>query len=175
MEVKGVAVNFRSSAYIINSVRNKARPAGKRRAPRTAAEIQHGKKCCAFGNSRAAPESGLRHFLASLVNESSTEAKLIMTRIPKVLLAVSLTAFALGIVAVFGNPEIPVGWTVAMPLGAVSFGLFLVTFLLQQEVARFDEEERARLDLADRHAARLADDAAIAVSTTATHLSPAHV
>jgi len=91
------------------------------------------------------------------------------------LLAVSLTAFAVGSVAVSGNPEIPVGWTAAMPLGAVCLGLFLVTFLLQQEVERFDEEERARLELAGRHAARLADDAAIAVSTTATHLSPAHV
>ena len=167
-------MNFRSSAYIINSVRNKARPAGKRRAPRTAAEIQHGKKCCAFGNSRAAPESGLRHFLASLVNESSTEAKLIMTRIPKVLLAVSLTAFAVVSVVAFGNPEIPLGWTVAIPVGAVFFGLFLLTFLLQQEVARFDEEERARLELADRYAARPADAAAIDVSTPAANLSPAH-
>jgi len=109
-----------------------------------------------------------------LVNESSTEAKLIMTRIPKVLLAVSLTAFALGIVAVFGNPEIPVGWTVAMPLGAVGFGLFLVTFLLQKEVARFDEEDRARLELADRYGARPAKAVAIAVRTTATRLSPVH-
>ena len=89
-------------------------------------------------------------------------------------LAVSLTAFAIGIVAAFGNPEIPVGWTVAMPLGAVSFGLFLVTFLLQQEVARFDEEERARLELAARYGARPAKAAAIAVSTTASNLSPAH-
>ena len=108
------------------------------------------------------------------MNESSTEVKLTMTRIPKVLLAVALAAFAVGSVAAFGNPKIPVGWTVAMPVDAVCFGLFLVTFLLQQEVDRFDEEERARLELAGRHAARLADDAAIAVSTTATHLSPAH-
>ena len=82
-----------------------------------------------------------------------------MTRIPKVLLAVSLTAFAVGGVVAFGNPEIPVGWTVAMPVGAIFFGLFLVTFLLQQEVARFDEEERARLELAERYAARTAKDA----------------
>src|SRR5439155_26695532 len=53
---------------------------------------------------------GLRQFLASLVNESSTEVNSTMTRIPKVLLAVSLTAFAVGSVAAFGNPEIPVGW-----------------------------------------------------------------
>ena len=89
-------------------------------------------------------------------------------------LTVSLIAFAIGSVAVFGNPGIPVGWTVAMPLGAVSFGLFLVTFLLQKEVAKFDEEERARLELAERHAVRTAKSAGIAVVSTDTNLSPAH-
>src|SRR2546423_162613 len=49
------------------------------------------------------------------MNESSTEVKLTMTRIPKVLLAVALAAFAVGSVAAFGNLKIPVGWTVAMP------------------------------------------------------------
>ena len=97
-----------------------------------------------------------------------------MTRIPKVLLAVSLTAFAAGSVVVFGIPEIPAGWTVAMPLGAVSFGLFLVTLMLQREVALFDEEERARLELAGHHTARPADADAISVHATATNLSPAH-
>ena len=108
------------------------------------------------------------------MNESSTKVKLTMTRIPKVLLAVALAAFAVGSVAAFGNPKIPVGWTVAMPVGAVCLGLFLVTLLLQQEVARFDEEERARLELADRHAAGPSNAAAIPVSTTATNLTPAH-
>ncbi len=89
-------------------------------------------------------------------------------------LAVALTAFAVGSVVAFGNPEMPLGWTVAMPLGAVGFGLFLVTFLLQREVARFDAEERARLELADRYAARPANAAATTVSTSAANLSPAH-
>ena len=97
-----------------------------------------------------------------------------MTRIPKVLLAVSLAAFAIGSVAAFGNPEIPAGWSVMIPLGAVCFGLFLVTFLLQTEVARFDEEERSRLALADRDGASATNEAAPAVSTTATNLTPAH-
>jgi hypothetical protein len=97
-----------------------------------------------------------------------------MTRIPRVLLAVSLAALAVGSVAVFGNPEIPVGWTAAMPLGAVCLGLFLVTLLLQQEVARFDEEERARLELAGRYASKPANKAADTVSTAASNLSPVH-
>ena len=97
-----------------------------------------------------------------------------MTRIPKALLAVSLTAFAVGSVVTFGSPDIPVGWTVAMPVGAIFFGLFLLTFMLQKEVASFDEEERARLELAERRTARPANAAAIAVSATATNLTPAH-
>ena len=97
-----------------------------------------------------------------------------MTTIPRALLAVSLTAFAVGSVVTFGSPEIPVGWTVAVPVGAIFFGLFLVVFMLQKEVAEFDEGERARLKLAERHAARPANAAAIAVSATATNLTPAH-
>ena len=50
-----------------------------------------------------------------------------------------------------------------MPVGAVCLGLFLVTILLQQEVARFDEEERARLELAERYAARTAKDAGVQI------------
>ena len=97
-----------------------------------------------------------------------------MTRIPKALLAVSLTAFAVGSVVTFGSSEIPVGWTVAMPVGAIFFGLFLLTFMLQKEVASFDEEERARLGLAERYAVRPANPAAIAVTATAKNLTPAH-
>ena len=115
----------------------------------------------------------MRHSLASLMNESSTEWKMIMMRIPKVLLAVSLTAFAVGIVVTLGTPNIPLGWTAVMPLGAVFLGLFLVTFLLQKEVARFDDEEHARLELAERYAAKAPDAAADAFST-GTNLTPAH-
>jgi hypothetical protein len=97
-----------------------------------------------------------------------------MTRIPKVLLAVSLVAFAGGIVVSFGNAEVPLSWTVAMPVGAVSLGLFLVAFALQKEVARFDEEERARLKLAGRFVVKSVNASAKAVSTASAHFTPAH-
>ena len=97
-----------------------------------------------------------------------------MTRLPKVLLAVSLIAFVLGSVVTFGTYQFPLGWTVAMPVGAVCLGLFLLTFLLQKETARFDQEERARLAVADRPVTRSADAAATAVSTANANLSPAH-
>ena len=97
-----------------------------------------------------------------------------MTRIPKVMLAVSLAAFAVGSVVTFGYAEVPPGWTVAMPVGAVFLGLFLVTLTLQNEVARFDEEERARSKLAGRHVAKSASVSATAVSTASAHFTPAH-
>ncbi len=97
-----------------------------------------------------------------------------MTRVPKVLLTVSLTAFAVAGVVTFGSFQIPLGWTVAMPLGAVCLGLFLVTFLLQGETARFDEEECARLRLADLDAARSAKADVVDVPATATRLTPVH-
>ena len=137
-------------------------------------KTEHGKKCCASDNACEARNSEIGQSLASLMNESSFEAKSNMTRIPKVLLAVSLAAFAVGIVAAFGNPGIPVGWTVMIPLGAVCCGLFLVTFLLQKEVSRFDEEELARLALAEGDGAGHANEAASTVSSTATNLTPAH-
>ena len=97
-----------------------------------------------------------------------------MTRIPKVMLAVSLVAFAAGSVVTFGNAEVPPEWTVAMPVGAIFLGLFLVIFALQKEVALFDEEERTRLKLAGLHAGKSADVSATAVSTTSAHFTPAH-
>lgn len=104
-----------------------------------------------------------------IINES------IMTRIPKVLLAVSLTMFVFGGVVTFGTDAFPLAWTVAMPLGAVCLGLFLLTFLLQKEVALFDEEERARLELANSHAARTSAKAAATTGVSSDpHLSPAH-
>jgi hypothetical protein len=97
-----------------------------------------------------------------------------MNRIPKLLLAVSLAAFAGGAVVTFGNAEVPPGWTVAMPVGAVFLGLFLVALTLQKEVARFDEEERARLKLAGRFVVRSVNASAKAVSTASAHFTPAH-
>ncbi|HXT40923.1 MAG TPA: hypothetical protein VN887_12995 [Candidatus Angelobacter sp.] len=98
-----------------------------------------------------------------------------MTRIPKVMLAVSLAAFAVGSVVTFGYAEVPPGWTVAMPVGAVFLGLFLVTLTLQNEAARFDEEERARLTVTGRHVAKKsANVSATAVTTASAHFTPAH-
>lgn len=37
------------------------------------------------------------------------------------------------------------GWTVALPAGAICLGLFFICYIFENEAARFDEEQRARL------------------------------
>src|SRR5947199_7611623 len=74
-----------------------------------------------------------------------------MTKLPKFFLTVSVTAFAVGFATVSSNNIAP-AWAVAMPIGAIFLGWFLIAFMLQNEVAQFDEETRLRLELMKRHA-----------------------
>ena len=66
-----------------------------------------------------------------------------MTKTTKTLLAVSLAAFAIGCTDVLGG--------VGRPLGAVFFGLFMISKLLEKEAALFDEEQRSRVAWANRN------------------------
>jgi hypothetical protein len=63
-----------------------------------------------------------------------------MTKWTKILLGISLTAFAIACTGML--------WGLALPLGAVFFGLFLIAKVLEKETALFDEEQRAHLGLA---------------------------
>jgi hypothetical protein len=75
-----------------------------------------------------------------------------MNKLSKRLLAISLTAFFVGFVSVCGGDLIPVSLSVGMPTGAIFLGLFLVAYILQGEMAKFDAEEQSRLALAQRYA-----------------------
>ena len=66
-----------------------------------------------------------------------------MKKTTKVLLLISLTAWAVGFTT-------HVLWGIGMPIGAIFFGLFLIFKVLENEVAKFDEEQRQRLEIADR-------------------------
>jgi hypothetical protein len=66
-----------------------------------------------------------------------------MTTATKTLLAVSLTAFAIGCTDVLGG--------VGSPLCAVFFGLFMISRILEKEAALFDEEQRSRVAWANRN------------------------
>ena len=70
-----------------------------------------------------------------------------MTTLSKTFLAVSVTGFAAGSVIDFGGFNVIPALTVALPLGAVFFGLFLISFMLEKEMAKFDEEELRKLQL----------------------------
>jgi hypothetical protein len=47
----------------------------------------------------------------------------------------------------FGGFNLNPAWTVALPVGAICYGLFLISFMLEKEVAKFDEDEGKELQL----------------------------
>jgi hypothetical protein len=71
----------------------------------------------------------------------------VMTTLSKTFLAISLTGFTAGSIIDFGGFNVIPALTVALPLGAVFFGLFLISFMLEKEMAKFDEEESMKLQL----------------------------
>ena len=64
-----------------------------------------------------------------------------MTKTSKILLTISLTAFAVGCTNVLGG--------VGTPIAAIFFGLFMIFKMLEKEMALFDEEQRLRIALAE--------------------------
>ena len=69
-----------------------------------------------------------------------------MSKTTKVLLVLSLSCLAAGLVFVTGliNVGEAVSLYVTFPAGAIFFGLFLISLNLQAESALFDEEQRTR-------------------------------
>ena len=70
-----------------------------------------------------------------------------MTTLSKTLLAVSVTGLVAGSIINFGGFNLNPSWTVALPFGAISYGLFLISFMLEKEVAKFDADEEKELQL----------------------------
>jgi hypothetical protein len=63
-----------------------------------------------------------------------------MTTLTKSLLAISVLSFAGSVTGA--------AWGIFLPFGAVFFGLFLISKVLENEVELFNEEQRQRLVLA---------------------------
>jgi hypothetical protein len=59
-----------------------------------------------------------------------------MTKTTKILLAISLSGFALGSSGLL--------WGFGVPVGAIFLGCFMVFKLLEKEVALYDEEQKLR-------------------------------
>ena len=68
-----------------------------------------------------------------------------MTTLSKTLLAVTITGLVAGSIIDFGGFNLNPAWAAALPFGAVFYGLFLISFMLEKEVARFDEDEAKEL------------------------------
>jgi hypothetical protein len=69
-----------------------------------------------------------------------------MTRMTKVLLVAGVVCLGLGLlvsVDVIDSKARPM-LTVALPVGAICLGLFFISYIFEDEAARFDEEQRAR-------------------------------
>lgn len=67
-----------------------------------------------------------------------------MTTKTKIVLGVSLAAFALSLTGAL--------WGIFMPVGAIFFGLFMIFNMLGKEAALFDEEQRLPASLAEKNA-----------------------
>jgi hypothetical protein len=70
-----------------------------------------------------------------------------MTTVSKTLLAFSVIGLVAGSIIDFGGFDLNPAWTVALPVGAIAYGLFLISFILEKEVAKFDEDEAKELQL----------------------------
>lgn len=75
-----------------------------------------------------------------------------MTTLTKTFLAASVVGFTIGSIVDFSNLTTDPTWTVAMPLGAVFFGLFLIFMMLQKEMAAFDQEGAKKMELVQQKA-----------------------
>ena len=70
-----------------------------------------------------------------------------MTTLSKTLLAASVAGFAAGGIIDFGGFTVISELTAVLPLGAVFSGLFMISFMMEKEMAGFDEEEAGKLQL----------------------------
>lgn len=67
-----------------------------------------------------------------------------MKRLPKILLTLCVAFLGVGLYVSVSSSQFAPVWTVLLPLGAIFYGLCLITTLLQNETPKFDEEERLK-------------------------------
>lgn len=70
-----------------------------------------------------------------------------MTTMSKTLLSLTVTGLVAGGVIDFGRLNLNPSWEVVLPFVAIAYGLFMISFMLEKEVAKFDEDESKRLQL----------------------------
>lgn len=68
----------------------------------------------------------------------------------KILLTISVSAFALGFTKTL--------WGIGAPIGAILFGLFMISKMLEKETALYDQEQKLRLAEGIRAARQIQND-----------------
>jgi len=68
-----------------------------------------------------------------------------MNRLSKSFLVACLTALAVGLYVSFARTPLPSVLTVALPIGAICYGLFLISFVFHGEFAREDQKEQGEI------------------------------
>jgi len=71
-----------------------------------------------------------------------------MTLATKTFLAISFAGFIVGSTMDFGGFRVSPMLTAILPVGVTFLGAFLISLILEKEVARFDEEQRQKLAVA---------------------------
>src|SRR5215472_1761921 len=67
-----------------------------------------------------------------------------MTTLSKILLTVAITCTAAGIVIASLDTLASPMLAAVLPLGAITFGMFLIVFMMEKEVAKYDEEQASK-------------------------------
>lgn len=73
-----------------------------------------------------------------------------MTTLPKICLALSAAGFAAGGIIDFSGFNVVPAVTAVLPLGAVFFGMFIITLMMEKEMAIFDDETARKQQLIKR-------------------------
>ena len=74
-----------------------------------------------------------------------------MTTLSKVLLTVAVAGLAGGSIIDFYVTKANPALLAVLPLGAIAFGLFLIAFTLEKEMAKYDKEQSQKTPLLQRN------------------------
>lgn len=85
---------------------------------------------------------------AELLDEQLHE---FMKPLPKLTLPLAVANLIVGIFVTMSHKDVAFIWYLALPFGVIFTGLFLITLALQNEAVKFDEDERLKMEAAERH------------------------
>lgn len=74
-----------------------------------------------------------------------------MKTLTKWTLALAVIGLVVGIFVTVSHDQMPSILELVMPLGVIFAGLFLIVLALQNEAVKFDEDERLKMEAAERN------------------------